>query len=411
MRILHASDLHLGKTLHERGLLEDQARMLECLLEAIATERPAALLLAGDIYDRGVPPPEAIGLFDSFLNRAASLDPELAIVVVPGNHDSASRLSFGAGLLRRAGVHFRTRAEEAAEPVMVEREGEALAVFALPYLNPGSLRRSAPRPPAATGSAAAAPEPEFDFGTAEEAAPLRSQAELFEEALRRVTPRLVRGAHNVLLAHCFAAGCSSSESERAFVGAAELVDAAAFDPFDYAALGHLHRPQAAGRKGRYPGSPLAYAFSEGEAGDRGFLLVDLASGGFEARLLPAKPLRRLRRVTGSFAELSAPGALPEARGDYVEARLTDELPVLDPADALRANFPHLLSVRQAAFEIKAAGTGGAGAEAGPRSAETGAAAAAADFEAFHLELRGEPPDPETRALFTELLAEAERAAL
>lgn len=411
MRILHASDLHLGKTLHERGLLEDQARMLECLLDAIAAERPAALLLAGDIYDRGVPPPEAIGLFDSFLNRAAALDPALAVIVVPGNHDSASRLAFGAGLLRRAGVHFRTRAEEAAEPVMVEREGEALAVFALPYLNPGALRRSGP--PAGAPGTEGLPrpaEPEFDFEAPAESL-LRSQAELFDEALRRATPRLVKGAHNVLLAHCFAAGCSSSESERAFVGAAELVDAAAFDAFDYAALGHLHRPQAAGRKGRYPGSPLAYAFSEGDAGDRGFLLVELASGGFEARLLPAKPLRRLRRVTGPFAELSAPGALPEARGDYVEARLTDELPVLDPADALRANFPHLLSVRQAAFEIKAAGTGAAGAEARPRSAETGAAAAAGDFEAFHLELRGEPPDPETRALFTELLAEAEHAAL
>jgi len=439
MRLLHAADLHLGKTLHERDLLADQAHMLEALLKAAAAEKPAAILVAGDLYDRSVPPPEALRLFDAFLNRVQALDRELAVVVIPGNHDSAARLSFGAGLLARAGLHLRTRPEDCAQPLVLTRGGERLALFALPFLNPGAFPpragggeaggAAAGRPGAAAvqpgsaasagaaagGSGGAARPERSDGGLGlfdEPPPPLRSQGELFGEAMRRIGGRLDEGAYNVLLAHCFAAGCSGSESERAFVGAAELVDAALLDPFDYAALGHLHRPQAAGAKGRYPGSPLAYAFSEGEEGGRGFLSVELGPGGFEARLLPVEPLRRLRRVEGPFERLAAPGAYPEFRGDFVEARLTDEFPVLDPADPLKANFPNLLSVRQAAFEIRPAGQGPEGSAEAPagRGAEGGAGAALADFEAFHLEMRGSPPDAETAALFAELLAEAELAA-
>lgn len=451
MLLVHVADLHLGKSLRERSLLEDQALMLEALLGLLARERPAALLVAGDVYDRAVPPPEAIRLFDSFLSRALEAAPDMALVVIPGNHDSAARLSFGSSLLARAGLHMRTRPADFLEPILVEREGERCAIWALPYLEPGAdfgaARGVAAGRPTESAAAPVAPRPpatlrpgELPFDAAEEPAPglasagsaaatpsaaaaaaaeprLRGQNELLAEALDLVRPRLLPDSPNVLLAHCFAAGGRTAESERAFVGLAEQVDAGLLDPFDYAALGHLHRPQPAGARGRYAGSPMAYSFAEaGE--DRGFTLVETGPGGARARLEAYVPPRRLVRVSGLFADLAAPGAEPEAAAHHVEVLLLDPEPVLDPAESLRSNFPLVLSVRQAAFESAAAG---AEADAGgPPSAATGGAAAETlppeeaalgDFIAFHAEMRGAPPPEPLLGLFRSLASEASREAL
>jgi exonuclease SbcD len=257
MLLIHAADLHLGKTLHERDISADQEAMLEGLLGLLAEKRPAALLLAGDLYDRSIPPPEAVRLFDSFLSRAAAADPGLTVVAIPGNHDSAARLSFGTQIMSRAGVHIRTSPEDCVRPVLVERDGERAAIWPLPFLGAGA----------------------FDA----EAGMLRGQAELVAEAMRRIGSRLepAGGARtrNVLLAHCFAAGGAASESERAFIGQAEQVDALAFASFDYVALGHLHRFQKVGRNAFYAGSPLAYSFAEG-----GEVLEDRAASAGRGRL-------------------------------------------------------------------------------------------------------------------------------
>jgi DNA repair protein SbcD/Mre11 len=410
MLFLHAADLHLGKSLHERDLYPDQEAMLDRLLELLVRHRPAALLLAGDLYDRSIPPPEAVRLFDSFLSRAVAADPELVVVAIPGNHDSAARLSFGTQIMSRAGLHIRTEVELCAEPVIVERGRERAAIWPLPFLGSGSLLAAAGEPEAGLPAGQA----ELDFGSP--ASPrgvsagdgrLRGQAELFAEAMRRILPRLDSKAYNVLLAHCFAAGGVSSESERAFVGSAEQVDAAPFAAFDYVALGHLHRFQSVGPVARYAGSPLAYSFGEGGEA-KGFVLVDLKEGGgFEAELLPIAPLHAMRSLEGPFSVLSAPGAFPEYRNDFVEARLTDADCVLNPADPLRANFPNLLSVRQAAFELAAAGDASDG--SGPEAGGTGSVLD--DFKSFHAEMRGELPDAEAERLFAELAAEAERETL
>jgi DNA repair protein SbcD/Mre11 len=427
MLLLHAADLHLGKTLHERDIGPDQEVMLESLLARIEEARPAALLLAGDLYDRSIPPPEAVRLFDSFLSRAAEIDPGLIVVAIPGNHDSAARLSFGTSIMSRAGVHIRTVPEDCVRPIVVERDGERAAIWALPFLGSGAFDatdedvespgESAGRPLDATGGAAraeakAASQGELDFSPdAGEAirtsGAIHGQAELFAEAMRRIVPRLLPDSRNILLSHCFAVGGLSSESERSFVGQAEQVDARSFEAFDYVALGHLHRFQKAGAKGRYAGSPLAYSFAEGED-EKGFVLVDLkSSGGFEARLLPVKPLRAMRRIEGPFSVLSAPGAFPEYRGDFVEARLTDPEPVLNPADPLRANFPNLLSVRQAAFELSRT----EGLTEGPIPFSEGRPSILADFAAFHAEMKGSAPDEETVRLFESLVKEAGSASL
>ena len=192
---------------------------------------------------------------------------------------------------------------------------------------------------------------------------------------------------------------------------AEQVDTSSFAAFDYVALGHLHRFQRAGAKGRYSGSPLAYSFVEGEEA-KGFVLVDLkAEGGFEAELLPVTPLHAMRRIEGPFSVLAAPGAFPELQNDFVEARLTDPDPVLNPADPLRANFPNLLSVRQAAFELAPPvgdGRDGAADASGPVARPR---SIVEDFLAFYAEMKAAPPDEEISALFASLVEEAERETL
>ncbi len=421
MLILHAADLHLGKTLHERDISADQAAMLERLLALLSERRPAALLLAGDLYDRSIPPPEAVRLFDSFLSRAIGADSGLVIVAISGNHDSAARLSFGTKIMSKAGLHIRTDPALCVEPVLVERGGERALIWPLPFLGSGVFEIP-PREAREMSSADAQAELDFeeagrdsgDGSSVMRPAYLRGQAELFAEAMRRILPRLdssgrPRSTSNVLLAHCFAAGGSPSESERSFAGSAEQVDAAFFDSFDYAALGHLHRFQPAGSKGRYAGSPLAYSFAEGVE-PKGFVLVDIEAGrGFEAELLPVTPLHAMRRIEGPFSVLSAPGSYPKYREDFVEARLTDPQPVLNPADPLRANFPNLLSVRQAAFELQPRAVDGVGPDGAAELAE-GARSVVRDFAAFHAELKGAPPDEEISALFAALVEEAEHEA-
>ncbi|MCK7531922.1 MAG: exonuclease SbcCD subunit D [Marinilabiliales bacterium] len=249
MRILHASDLHLGKTLHERDLLADQAGMLDQLRAAVAEHRPAALVIAGDVNDKAVPPPQAVSLFGGFLGRLKSEHPDLVVLAIPGNHDSPARLGFGDSIFRRAGVHLRVRAEEAGEPVVLERDGRA-ALSLGPALS--GRREPSRTPPLPVRPLPGGPGPDPAEASRDDGA-------------------------NVLVCHAYAAGGRTSDSERVFLGTAELVDAAGFDPFDYAALGHLHRSQKAGRKGLYPGSPPGYSFSEAGQ-DKGFLLVDVRRG-------------------------------------------------------------------------------------------------------------------------------------
>ena len=352
MKILHTSDLHLGKTLHERDLLADQAAVLAQLEEAVAGQRPAALVIAGDVYDKAVPPPEAVDLFGGFLGRIKAADPDLVVLIISGNHDSPARLGFGDALFRHAGVHVRVRAEDVVAPIEVNRDGERLYLWALPFLGPGAF----PDAP-------------------------RSQSGQFREALGRVLPLLRDDGANVLVCHAYAAGGQASESERVFLGTAELVDAEGFDAFDYAALGHLHKPQKAGRKGRYPGSPLGYSFSEaGQA--KGFLLAEVRRGGFEAATLPVLPPHPLTRLEGPFASFLEGGVERPERDHFLELLLTDPEPVVAPVEALRRVFPNLLSVRQAAFESRFEDAEGPEGEAeGPPKA--GAEAALEDFLSFH----------------------------
>ncbi|MDR3334585.1 MAG: exonuclease SbcCD subunit D [Treponema sp.] len=438
MKFLHTADLHLGKVFHDHSLEEDQRRMLDELVDIMAAPSYQALLIAGDVYDRSIPPPEAVSLLSAFLGKLKARRPELAVLILPGNHDSASRLGFGRELFRELGIYFVTRPEDAFEPVLLpvtgDGAGAACAFFLLPFLSAGSLRGEY------TGLGAAEPlAGSFSLPTGTpslpvEPPPLHAQGRLAEEAAARLELArqrvLAKGAvYTVLGAHLFAAGGLESESERVFLGQTERVPISLFQGFDYVGLGHLHRFQQAGGNAWYSGSPLAYSFGEAEAysfgeassagaagSGKAFLSVELGPGAgpgeaaVRVEPIPVRPLRRLWRLQGSFDhffnQAEADPALQELREDYLEIVLTDGGLVENPLALLRSRFPWLLSVRQerAFAAMQAHGAlrqdGAAGGER--RSL-------AEDFEDFLAEIYGRVDADEAR-LFRELAALAEAGA-
>jgi exonuclease SbcD len=427
MKFLHTADLHLGKVFHEHSLIEDQRYMTDRLAEIVSDASFAALLIAGDVYDRSIPPLEAVSLFSAFLGKVKARRPDLEILILPGNHDSSSRLGFGRELFAGLGVHFVTLPEDAFTPVLVKTDGpggkaESCAFFLLPFLNPGSLRAEM------TG----------EKGESREAEPLRSQARLAEEAAARLEKArleaLAGGAdYTVLGAHLFAAGGAESESERVFLGTAERVPGDLFASFDYTALGHLHRFQQAGARAWYSGSPLAYSFEEA-AYEKVFLSVELkketpetapaaASAAYNTACtvepIALRPLRKLRSLRGSFDYFFRDEAkdplLKEAEADYIEAVLTDPVLTENPLVLLRRRFPWILSVKQdAAFEALRAARPDAFSGPGlpDRTAKNGERRSPAeDFEDFLLEIySGEDPEKSEKIeAFKELLEELEKA--
>jgi len=382
IKFLHTADLHLGKVLNGHGLGEDQAAMLDQLALLLEDESYAALVISGDVYDRSIPSPDAVELFSSFLGKVKNRRPSPEIFIIPGNHDSASRIGFGRELFSRLGIHFGVDAEDCDKPVIIEKSGEKCAFFLLPFLNPGVL------------------EVEGDI--------LRSQNALAEEAGRRMEKarRELSGqgvAYTVLAAHLFTTGGTEAGSERVFLGSAEQVNSAFFDGFDYAALGHLHRCQNVGKKIWYSGSPLAYSFAEAGQ-EKFFLSTELKKDGAVTEKIPVKPLHRVTSLQGSFArfsgDISDDAEASAAKDDYLEIRLTDSVITENAGEILREKYPRLLSLRQ---DEAFAGLTGAIVDNAPSGDRRDVSA---DFKKF-LSTLYEQPDPEEQELFDTLLAETE----
>ncbi|MDR2448179.1 MAG: exonuclease SbcCD subunit D C-terminal domain-containing protein [Treponema sp.] len=342
MKLLHTADIHLGKVLHEHSLIEDQRHMLQTLLAILKDPSFNALVIAGDVYDRSIPPPDAVKLLGPFLGQLKKECPAVEVFLISGNHDSASRLGFGRELFAELGVHVGTEPENASTPVVVTVGQEKTAFFMLPFLAAGSLKS------------------ELTREDGQEPAPLRSQASLAKEAAARLEKArceaIENGADNTaLVAHLFASGGVSSQSERTFLGNAELVDINLFSGFDYIALGHLHTFQQAGEKAFYSGSPLAYSFSEAGRG-KAFLAVTLEKGKTPlVEPIPITPLRKMTRIKGEFASFlrgdaadEASAAAQAAASDYLEITLTGTALVENPLSLLSRRFPYLLRIDQSA---------------------------------------------------------------
>jgi exonuclease SbcD len=333
MRLLHTSDWHIGRSLHGADLLREQEEVLSGLVDVVVAESVDVVVVAGDVYDRAVPSADATGVLDRVVGRL--LRAGAAVVLTPGNHDSARRLGTFSGLLSAAGLHVRATTAGLDEPVLLRDEHGEVAVYGLPYLEPEIARH------------------ELGSG-GREASIARSHEAVLTEAMERVRRDLFLrpGARSVVLAHAFVGGGVPSDSERDIcVGGVDLVPAPVFDGVDYVALGHLHRPQTITPRLRYSGSPMAYSF--GEAGqEKQVWLVDLdATGLAGVRALALPTPRPLTVLTGTLDELLADPAHTSVEEHFVSARLTDHVRPSDPMRHLQARFPHCVHLEW---------TGGAG---------------------------------------------------
>ncbi len=337
MRFLHTADWHLGRLFHGRSLLEDQAHLLNQFVELVGSERPDAVLIAGDVYDRAVPPAEAVNLLDDTLSRIV-LGLQVPVVMIAGNHDSADRLGFGARLLAAGGLHIAGRPGEAGEGLRLRDAWGEVCIQALPYAEPALVRDLLGQVVADHDAAIAA-------------------------MLGWMRERGGWGERNVLVAHAFVAGGTESESERPLsVGGSGAVPVSHFERFDYVALGHLHRAQQVGSaRVQYAGSLMKYSLSEaGHA--KSVTRVELGAPGaglLSCERLSLSPMRDLRCLRGTLAGLVEAGRQDAARDDYVFAQLTDDGALLEPMARLREVYPNILGCER---EVLArSGAGGAAA--------------------------------------------------
>ena len=333
MRLIHTSDWHLGRTLHGESLLAAQDAFLRWLLDEAVRQQAGAVLVAGDIYDRAVPPVDAVRLLDAALLRFAQA--RIPVILTSGNHDSAVRLGFGAGLSEAAGIHLRTAVADLARPVLLADEHGPVAVYGVPYLLPDAVMA--------------------DLGVQ-----ARTHEAVLAEAARRIrADAAARGVgRTVVAAHAFVTGGQPAESERDIrVGGVADVPAAVFAGFSYVALGHLHGAQRAGPPPgppgspliRYCGSPLAFSFSEKDHRKSVTLAEIYAGGQVHTTALPAPVPRPLREVRGRLDDLLAgagqhgAGAdLADLAGSWVKVVLTDTVRPSAPMQRLREKWPHTL---------------------------------------------------------------------
>ncbi|MFF3623428.1 exonuclease SbcCD subunit D [Streptomyces sp. NPDC002467] len=322
MKFLHTSDWHLGRSFHRVNLLGAQAAFVDHLVETVREHEVDAVLVAGDVYDRAVPPLPAVELYDRALHRLAELG--VPTVMISGNHDSARRLGVGAGLIDRAGIHLRTDPAGCADPVVLADVHGDVAFYGLPYLEPALVKD------------------EFAAQKVSHEAVLGAAMDRIRADLARRAP----GTRSVVLAHAFVTGGQASDSERDIsVGGVEAVPASVFDGVDYAALGHLHGCQTINERVRYSGSPLAYSFSEVDH-RKTMWLVELGAEGeiTRAERIDTPVPRALARLRGPLETLLEDPAHTAHEDAWVEATLTDPVRPDDPMARLVTRFPHTLSL-------------------------------------------------------------------
>lgn len=372
MRILHTGDWHLGRTLLGADLLEHQAAFLDWLVDLVRARAIDLVVIAGDVYDRAIPPVDAVRMLSHALERLAE---SATVVLTPGNHDSAARLGFGAGVM---GARVRILAEPAgiATPVLVDDDSGQVAVYGIPYLHPDLTRYAL----------AAVPDEPL----------ARSHQAVVGAAMDRVRADLAGrpGTRSVVVAHAFVGGTEPSDSEQDIrVGGVDRVAESVFDGVDYVALGHLHGPQrvGAGDRIRYAGSPLAFSFGERNQ-QKSVTVVDLdASGTVTVELVPAPVPRRLVDVRGTIDEIES-GAFRAASDAWVRVAVTDSVHPERMYARVKDHFPHALAITHEPADR------GERAAARAVTATSDPVEVAADFVSF---ATGAAPDDDDRAILTE----------
>jgi len=320
MKILHTSDWHLGKILHEHSLLEDQEYILNEILKIIEADPHDAMIIAGDIYDRSIPPADAVKILSDFLKSLLSLT-DMPVLIIPGNHDSSTRLSYLSEIISMAGIYIKTDPEDVNVPVTIKTNNETAHVFLMPFLAPSA----------------------YDIHKENEERSVLTHQGSVEKAISMMN--LNKDNLNILVGHLFTSGGKISDSERKFIGTSGEIDKSIIDGFDYVALGHLHRPQNITDKIYYSGSPLKYSFSESE-NEKVILSVEVTKKKVVVTEKPLKPKYDLTRLNGSLDDLLSNEKYEIYTNDYLEVELTDEVLFQNPIHELKKKFKNILSVRR-----------------------------------------------------------------
>jgi exonuclease SbcD len=318
MKLIHLSDLHIGKRVNEVSMIGEQEFILTRILNVVDAEQPEAVLISGDVYDKSVPSAEAVTLFDDFLVQLAKRKRQ--VFIISGNHDSPERLAFGSRLMEGKGIHIAPAYSGSVAPVTLEDAYGALHFWLLPFVKPIHVKRFYPE----------------------------AGIETYTDACRVAVEQMQMdtGERNVLLTHQFVTGSVTCESEEISVGGSDNVDAAVFADFDYVALGHIHGPQNIGTERiRYCGTPLKYSFSE--AGHKkSVTVVELEEKGtFRMHTVPLIPAHDMREIRGTYEEITAKSFYRDTPvEDYLHITLTDEEDVPEAVARLRVIYPNLMKL-------------------------------------------------------------------
>jgi len=322
MKFIHTSDWHIGRQFHSVSLLDDQRHVLDQIVAHIKDEAVDAVIIAGDIYDRSVPPAAAVSLLDEVLNTICS-ELGVPVILIPGNHDGAERLRFGSNQLSQAGLHIMADLDQITQPVVLSKNGCDVSFYGIPYNDPESVRNH------------------FSVDVS-------SHDEAHQYLVEQIDSVKAANNINVLISHCFIDGAEESESERPLsIGGADRVSVEPFKSFDYVALGHLHNPQYKGEEHiRYSGSILKYSFSE-QRQQKGVTLVEMQADGLKStKHLALKPLRDMRILEGELEDLLKQGLTDPNKHDYLLIRLTDQNAILEPMAKLRQVYENVLHIEK-----------------------------------------------------------------
>ncbi|MFC5469895.1 exonuclease SbcCD subunit D [Cohnella suwonensis] len=386
MKFIHTADWHLGKLVQGVYMTEDQRYALAQLVHTVEEEKPDAVVVAGDLYDRAIPPTEAVELLDELFERIV-VGLNTPLLAVSGNHDSPDRLSFGTAIMESRGLHLVGQFRPSHKPVVLKDGNGEVHFHLVPFADPAQVR--------------------FAYGDEG----IKSHDDAMKAIVDRIEATMEQTARHVFVGHAFVTPGArpednTSTSERPLsIGGAEYVNAAHFERFDYVALGHLHQAHHVGdEKIRYSGSPLKYSISE-ETHRKGYLIVELdESGSVSVDKREFKPLRDMRRVAAPIEEIErhAPS------DDYVFVTLLNDNPVLFPMEKVRAVYPNALHVERRMASAGAGAARGDAEDEGAGSPSRGDADPVALFSAFYQEVKGIPLAEEKRALFADEFAKVLR---
>ena len=322
MKFIHISDLHLGKRLYEFSMLEDQEHILNQIIEIIDSEKPDGVLIAGDVYDKQNPPAEAVQLLDDFLVKLAQR--KLEVFVISGNHDSPERIAFGSRIMNAGGIHMSPVYNGEITPFTMTDEHGNVNVYMLPFVKPANVRC---------------------FCDEDVRENIKTETDAIKAAISKMA--INPAERNIIVSHQAIKGAVRSDSEEVVIGNLREIDASAFDPFDYVALGHLHTPQNCGsEKIRYCGTPLKYSLSELK-GKKSVTVVELLEkGNVQYKTVELTPLRELVELRGTYEELTKKSFYDNTtwQEDYTHIILTDEDDIPDAIGKLRVIYRHLMKL-------------------------------------------------------------------